>query len=178
MPGPHHSGSQRPGSGLGPACYRLAGNKLVSAASDKWPRPPQPPGRGVLPTEWLGQREEVVALRLWNGRLRSCQGASAEVLNCRGVCDCVMSVGLRNCRARAKREVSSAPDPAPSSQHRLARSSLLIGWRDLLPFPPAQSSTRKGEGLQPLPAPFSFCSQVFSLGRMGDVPHVESSVVR
>lgn len=117
-------------------------------------------------------------LRLWNGRLRSCQGASAEVLNCRGVCDCVMSMGLRNCRARAKREVSSAPDPAPSSQHRLARSSLLIGWRDLLPFPPARSSTRKGEGLQPLPAPFSFRSQVFSLGRMGDVPHVESSVVR
>ena len=76
-----------------------------------------PPERGVLRTERLGQQEEAVALRLWNERFRSCQGASAEVLNCRGVCGCVMSLGLRNCQARAKREVSSTPDPAPSSQH-------------------------------------------------------------
>lgn len=78
--------------------------------------------RGVLRTERLGQREEAVARRLWNERFRSCQGASAEVLNCRGVCGCVMSVGLRNCQARAKREVSSTPDPAPSSQHGRLRA--------------------------------------------------------
>lgn len=84
--------------------------------------------RGVLRMERLGQREEAVARRLWNERFRSCQGASAEVLNCRGVCGCVMSVGLRNCQARAKREVSSTPDPAPSSQHgRLGALCRLAG---------------------------------------------------
>lgn len=42
-----HSGS-RPGPGLGPACYCLAGNTMVSKASDKRPWLPQSPGKGTL----------------------------------------------------------------------------------------------------------------------------------
>lgn len=53
--GLRHSGSQRPGPGLGPACYCVAGNKLVSAASDKGHGSLSPLGKGVLRAERPGQ---------------------------------------------------------------------------------------------------------------------------